>query len=262
MGRFEGKNVIVTGGSSGIGRAVVLAFAEEGAGVLAAGRDADRLSAVRAEAPPGRVETAVVDGSIPEEAKRMVRDAVGRMGRVHVLVNNAGIALSDGVLEITEETWNLTLATNLTGAFFASQEAARHMVEEGGGAIVNVASIDAIAAESPQADYNVSKAGMVMMTKSFAHELGHLGIRCNAVAPGLTLTPMVEQDVADDVFRRDYLRQIPMRRAGRPGEQAAVVLFLASEEASFVNGETVVVDGGQLTGAWYDARLAPPVPEG
>lgn len=255
--RFSGKNVIVTGGSSGIGRATVLAFATEGAHVLAAGRNPDRLVAVAAEAPSGTVDTRVVDIAVPDQARALVLAAAAEYGRIHVLVNNAGIALTDRILDMPEQNWHLTLATNLSAAFFASQEAARHMVACGGGAIVNVASIDGLMGESPQAHYNVSKAGLIMLTESFAHEVGHLGVRCNAVAPGMTVTPMVPE-VANSDFRRDYLKQIPMRRFGRPEEQAAAILFLASEDASFVNGATIVVDGGQRTATWYDASFAPP----
>ena len=261
MGRFTTKNVIVTGGSSGIGRATVLAFASEGAHVLAVGRSPERLAQVERDAPDDSVETAIADVSIPEEARGVVLQAISRLGRIHILVNNAGIAYTEPVLEISEKTWDETLDTNLSGAFWASQEAARHMAEKGGGAIVNIASTDAIVAESPQAHYNVSKAGVVMLTKSFAHELGHLGIRCNAVAPGQTITAMVAEENKDPEFLRSYLSQIPLRRVAQPEEQAAVILFLASDEASYVNGETIVVDGGQTKGTWYFEQDSPPVPE-
>ncbi len=260
--RFEGRNVIVTGGSSGIGRAIVHAFAAEGAGILAVGRSAERLAKVREEsAAPDRVETSVLDLSSRDSVRAMVADAIERFGRVHVLVNNAGIAYGDPVLELPEDHWNETFAVNLDAPFFASQAVARHMVEQGGGAIVSIASTDALSAESPQTDYNTSKAGVVMLMKSMGHELGHLGVRCNCVAPGETLTPMLGDDMDDPEFRRAYLSQVPLRRAARPEEPAAAVLFLASDDASYINGETLVVDGGQLSGTWYDPRDAPPVPE-
>jgi NAD(P)-dependent dehydrogenase (short-subunit alcohol dehydrogenase family) len=133
-------------------------------------------------------------------------------------------------------------------------------MEHGGGSIVNVASTDAFVAESPLAHYNASKAGVVLLTQSFAHELGHLGIRTNCVAPGLTDTPMLEDDLDSDDFRRGYLGRIPLRRVATAEEQARVILFLASQDASYVNGETIVVDGGQLKGSWYFPDMAPPVP--
>ena len=260
--RFGGRNVIVTGGSSGIGRAIVRGFVAEGARVLAVGRNAERLAEVRGgSAAPDRVETSVVDLSSREAVRGMAADAIERLGRVHVLVNNAGIAFEDPVLELTEAHWDETFAVNLDAPFIASQAIARHMVEQGGGAIVSIASTDAFSAESPQADYNTSKAAVVMLMKSMAHELGHLGVRCNCVAPGQTVTPMLDGGMDDPEFRQAYLKQVPMRRPAQPEEPAAAVLFLASDEASFVNGETIVVDGGQLTGSWYDPRVAPPVPE-
>lgn len=259
MGRFEDRNALVTGGSSGIGRAVVLAFAHEGAHVVAAARDAGRLASVQSEAPPGAVETVVLDVRDVHAVRRTLREVTSRLARLHVLVNCAGIAYGEPVLDISEQSWDDTLATNLTGAFFASQEAARHMVEVGGGVIVNVSSIDAFVSESPELQYCVSKAGMLMMTRCMAYELGHLGVRCNAVAPGLTRTPMLGGDLEIAEVYRENMRRIPLRRPADPEEQAAVVLFLASDEASYVNGETVVVDGGLIRGFWYDPRTEPPV---
>jgi NAD(P)-dependent dehydrogenase (short-subunit alcohol dehydrogenase family) len=259
--RFEGKRAIVTGGSSGIGRATALAMVQEGANVVAVGRDEAKLDAVRSAASdPERLDVVVADVSVPGEARQMVGNAAERLGGIDVLVNNAGVAYLESLFDITEETWNHTLATNLTGPFWASREAAGLMRDSGGGAIVNVASTDAIVAESPLAHYNASKAGLVLLTQSFAHELGHLGIRCNAVAPGLTDTPMLEDDLESEEFRRAYVRRIPLRRVAIPEEQARVILFLASDDASYVNGETVVVDGGQLKGSWYFPEMAPPVP--
>jgi NAD(P)-dependent dehydrogenase (short-subunit alcohol dehydrogenase family) len=133
------------------------------------------------------------------------------------------------------------------------------MVERGGGSIVNVASIDAFVAESPSAHYMASKAGLVLLTKSIAFELGHRGIRCNAVCPGFTKTEMTGGDLTPQ-FWDAYMRRIPLRRPADPSEQAAVVLFLASEEASYINGEAIIVDGGQLSGFWYYPDDEPPVP--
>ena len=259
MGRFAGSTVLVTGGGTGIGRAIVLAFAAEGALVVATGRTEAPLREVVDEAGSS-VEPLIAYIRTAAGAKAMVAEAIDRHGRLDVLVNNAGIGITKGVLEHSEEDWDDSLATNLSGAFWASQAAAQHMVDNGGGAIVNVASICSFLADSPHVGYDVSKAGMTMMTQCFAYELGHLGLRCNAIAPGLTLTAMVEPHMADDTFRNHYLGRIPLRRVAMPEEQAAVVLFLASEDASYVNGETIVVDGGMLKGAWWMPDEAPPVP--
>ena len=258
--RFDKKRVLVTGGGTGIGRAIALAFADEGARIVIAGRRPELLSSVAAEREQGVILEHTCDIAVPEEARSLVAAAIAALGGLDVLVNNAGIGITKGVLEHTDEDWDSSLAINLSGAFHCSQAAARHMVESGGGSIVNVASICSFLADSPHVAYNVSKAGMTMLTQCFAFELGHLGVRCNAVAPGLTLTEMVEPQMADDIFRDHYLGRIPVRRVALPEEQAAVVLFLASDDASFVNGETIVADGGMLKGAWWMPSEAPPVP--
>ncbi|RPI30162.1 MAG: SDR family oxidoreductase, partial [Actinomycetota bacterium] len=210
MGRFDGKTVLVTGGSSGIGRATVRAFAREGAHVYAAARRADLLEELALEAlegcggqpgegaPVGGAQESADGGSAPGAApaggieplgldvrdvpavKRAVRDVAAAAGRLDVLVNCAGISVGLPVFDVTEEAWADMLATNLTSAFFASQEAARHMVGAGGGAIVNVSSICAYMAESPEVPYCATKAALVMVTQCMAHELGHLGVRVNA----------------------------------------------------------------------------------
>src|SRR5436305_300942 len=257
--RFAGRRVLVTGGSSGIGRAVALAFAEAGARVVAAGRSEERLRELEATAPGDSVAALRADVSTAAGAREMVAAAIERLDGLDALVNNAGVSYTEPFLEATEERWAETLATNLSGPFFASQVAARHMVDHGGGSIVNIASIDAYVAESPSAHYMASKAGLVLLTKSIAFELGHRGVRCNAVCPGFTRTPMVEGDLTP-AFWQAYMRRIPMRRPARPEEQASVVLFLCSEEASYVNGEAIIVDGGELAGFWYYDEDAPPVP--
>jgi NAD(P)-dependent dehydrogenase (short-subunit alcohol dehydrogenase family) len=263
MKRFDGRVVVVTGGSSGIGRAIVELFAEEGARVVAAARRSTVLEEVREElnARSIDVRTRVTDVRVPAEVRALVAETVESYSRLDVLVNCAGVGLLDPVLDLTEDAWRETFETNLDGAFFASQAAARHMAVHGGGAIVNVASIDAFVAESPAVHYCASKAAMVMMTKCFAYELGHLGIRCNAVAPGVTMTPMIDDDPRFGGMVAPYLARIPARRFSAPQEQARVVAFLASDDASYVNGETIVVDGGQLKGFWYYADDAPPVTE-
>ncbi|RPI32383.1 MAG: SDR family oxidoreductase [Actinomycetota bacterium] len=264
VGRFAGKNVIVTGDSSGIGWAITHAFVDEGATVFAVARRGALLDAMRdASSEPARVHTAVVDVGVPEQARGMVAAAIAALGRVHVLVNNAAVMPYGPVLEMEEGTWRETLAVNLDGPFFASQAAARHMVEEGGGVIVNIASANAFRVESPATNYNTSKAALVMMTRCFAHELGHLGLRACCVAPGQTVTPEAVEELSPEEYHREfveYCSRVPLRRPGRPDEQAAAVLFLASDDASFINGETIIVDGGELTGEWYDSALNPPVP--
>ncbi|MHB1930382.1 MAG: SDR family NAD(P)-dependent oxidoreductase [Acidimicrobiales bacterium] len=257
--RFAGKTAVVVGGSSGIGYAVATALVAEGAYVVACARSSEKLAALQANCPPGALDVAVVDVRDHEALGAVIEATSERRGALDVLVYSAGVAFTESVLDISRQTWDETIATNLTGAFFASQAAAREMVRRGGGSIVHISSIDAFVAESPFAHYNASKAGLCQLTRSMAFELGHLGVRCNAVCPGHTRTPMTVPDW-DEAFLTNYVRRIPLRRVAEPEEQAAVALFLASEEASYVNGETVVVDGGQLKGFWYRPSLEPPVP--
>ena len=245
--------MLVTGATSGIGRATALAFAREGARLFALGRRRQRLEELAGEAS-GQIEPVVVD--VCDRAA--LRAAVGEVaaGGLDVLVNNAGVAFAEPLLGVTEAHWDQTLETNLTAVFVATQVAGRAMVAARRGAIVNVASIDAFVAESPFGAYCPSKAGVVLLTKMLAFELGPFGIRCNALCPGMTVTEMTEPDL-DDEFETAYLPRIPLGRFSRAEEQAEPVLFLASDAASYVNGATLEVDGGQLSGFWYAPRYAP-----
>jgi NAD(P)-dependent dehydrogenase (short-subunit alcohol dehydrogenase family) len=252
--RFAGRNVIVTGASSGIGRATALAFAAEGAHVVAVARRAERLQELVAQSG-GAIEPVPLDVRDRGALKAAVAGVASR-GRLDVLVNNAGVAHIQPFLEVTDDRWDETLETNLTAAFVASQEAARHMVAQEGGTIVNVASIDAFVAESPFGAYGPSKAGLVSLTRSIAFELGHLGVRCNAVCPGMVVTEMTEADLSVP-FMTAYRSRIPLRRLSEAHEQASVILFLASDAASYVNGATIHVDGGQMSGFWYEKRFEP-----
>jgi 3-oxoacyl-[acyl-carrier protein] reductase len=264
--RFDGKHIVVTGGARGIGRAIVEAFLDEGASVVALDVLSDELDRMRSEQQdPARVETIAVDLSDAGAARSAASEAIQRSGRVDVLVNCAGVMTSGPILEMPLETFDRTIAVNTRGPLITMQTIGGHMADQGGGAIVNVASANAFKNESPEAAYNASKAALVALTKAMAHELGHRNIRANCVAPGQTITKekgaRTETDPEQARIQREYVRRIPMRRAGRPSEQAAAVLFLASDDASFVNGETLIVDGGELGGGeWYDHALEPPIP--
>jgi NAD(P)-dependent dehydrogenase (short-subunit alcohol dehydrogenase family) len=256
--RFAGRGVIVTGAAQGIGRAIVEAFVVEGARVAAIDVRADRMSAL-----PAGVEGIVADLADPDAARAVVPEAVRRLGAVDVLVNDAGVQPDGDALGVSVAEFDTTFAVNTRAPFLLMQDVCRHLIERGvGGAIVNVASANALRSESPESIYNASKAALVALTRAFAHEFGHLGIRVNAVCPGETITPEARDAMTADDHRllSAYLRRVPMRRVGRADEQAAAVLFLASDEASFITGETLLVDGGELTGEWYDAADSPPVP--
>jgi NAD(P)-dependent dehydrogenase (short-subunit alcohol dehydrogenase family) len=252
--RFEGRGVVVTGGAQGIGRAIVEGFLSEGAAVL---------NVDLRESDVGK--TLVADLGDPEQAGSVIPTALAELGRVDVLVNCAGVQPDGPALEASIADFDRVFAVNTRGPFILMQDAVRQFVDRGdgsGGAIVNIASANAIRNESPESVYNASKAALIALTTAFAHEFGHLGVRVNCVAPGETITVEAEAGMSDDDREqlRTYLRRVPMRRAGTPAEQAAAVLFLASDDASFITGQTLVVDGGELTGEWYDLRDAPLVP--
>jgi len=266
MTRFTDRNVIVTGAAQGIGRGIAEAFLAEGARVFAADVRADGLRKLRAAATePGRLDVHVVDLSDFEAAAAMVREAIAVHGDLHVLVNCAGIMPDGPFLEVTKEMFDLVFAVNTRAPLATMQVAAAHMADRGGGAIVNIASANAFKNESPESVYNASKAALVALTKAVAHELGHRGVRVNCVAPGQTLTPeeraLMAGDAEETRMQREYLRRIPLRRAGTPRDQAAAVLFLASDDAGWVTGQTLIVDGGEIGGGdWYNPDDAPPLP--
>jgi NAD(P)-dependent dehydrogenase (short-subunit alcohol dehydrogenase family) len=266
MARFTGRNVIVTGAAQGIGRGITEAFLAEGASVYAADIRAGALTELRAaQAEPERLAVHIADLSDFEAAAAMVREAIAVFGRLHVLVNCAGVMPDGPFLEVTKETFDLVFAVNARAPLATMQVAAAHMADRGGGVIVNIASANAFKNESPESVYNASKAALVALTKAAAHELGHLGVRANCVAPGQTVTPedlaVMAEDAGEARLQREYLRRVPLRRAGTPADQAAAVLFLASDEAGWITGQTLIVDGGELGGGdWYNPDDAPPLP--
>lgn len=242
---------MLTGAARGIGRATALRFASEGATTILTDYDLPELGAVAADIENSKspVLAARLDVSRREDVERLVDEAVERYGRIDILCNIAGIGPSSAFLEIVDSDWNNTLNTNLTGTFLCSQVVARHMVKNGGGAIVNMASTNGIVGEANMAAYNASKFGVVGLTMTMAIELAPFNIRVNAVAPGLIRTRLSQGFLdANPELAEGYIRnKIPMGRIGSPEEVAAVVAFLASVDASFITGHTLIVDGGQLT---------------
>ncbi|WP_439679547.1 SDR family NAD(P)-dependent oxidoreductase [Embleya sp. MST-111070] len=247
-----GKRVLVSGGSSGIGLAAARRFLEEGCRVLVGGLDPAEVDEAVAELRPlGEVTGLAVDVSHEPDATALVEAAVRELGGIDVLANNAGIAWREPFLEITPEHFDRMLAVNLRGMFLVGQAVGRHMVESGGGGvIVNMSSTNGIAGEEDYAHYNASKGGVLLLGKTMAVELGRYGIRVNTLCPGYIRTPLnasIAGAMTDPDFESTYVTtRIPLSRAGRPEDVAAAYAFLASEDAAFIHGTELVIDGGQL----------------
>ena len=253
MRGLAGKGVLVCGGSSGIGLAAAQRFLEEGSRVFIAGLEPGEVdAAVVGLRQHGEVSGLACDVSQEAEVARLAAAADAALGGVDVLANNAGTSRRAPFLEITAADWDRIIAVNLRGMFLVAQAVTAPMVRRGtGGVVVNMSSTNGIAGEEDYAHYNASKGGVLLLTKTMAVELGPLGIRVNALCPGYISTPLNAAISAglDPGFEEAYARdRIPLRRTGRPEEVAAAYAFLASDDASFINGAGLVIDGGQL--AW------------
>lgn len=249
--RLEGKVALVTGASRGIGRAIALRLAREGAAVAVnhPGEAPEARAVVRLIRSSGDEAVSVrADVARKRQVDRMVARVIQRFGHIDILVNNAGICPYAEFLDITEESWDRTHDVNLRGVFLCSQAVARHMVERAiRGRIVSISSVASYVGGIIQAHYSPSKAGVNLLMKSMATALGPHGITCNSVLPGTILTDMNRAFLTDADHRRQSIEHIPLGRLGEPEDVADVVAFLASDDARYMSGAELLVDGGALS---------------
>lgn len=245
MKRFEGRRALVTGASRGIGEAVALRLAQEGAAVIAAARTAADLDRVVGEitAAGGTATALPLDLSNSESIEGAAKSALSG-GPVDVLVNNAGVTDDNLILRMSREAWDRVIGVNLTGAFLLTRALVKSMVRKRYGRIVNVTSVVGLMGNAGQANYAASKAGLIGFTKSVARELASRNVTCNAVAPGFIATAMTEKMTEE--ARQALSAQIPLGRLGHAGDVASAVAYLASEEAAYVTGHVLNVSGGLL----------------
>lgn len=246
MGRFHDKTVIVTGGGGGMGVDICKTFAAEGAKLIvadvnlqAAGRGTAALQDQGLDSIP-----VALDVADEQDVAQVFDDIAGRHGGIDILVCGAGIRRMAPLLDHPVKDWEDTLRVNLTGVFLCATAAARHMKRKGRGAIVNIASVNGVRACEGMGAYNASKAGVVSLTQTLACELGPHGVRVNAILPAQTETPMIAEQIGEERKRRE--ERIPMGRYAKPSEMASAIAFLASDEASFITGHALAVDGGYL----------------
>ncbi len=245
MRNLQGKRVLVTGGASGIGAATAARFLAEGSRVVVLDRDIQGLQRIKNELPKldGAVHTDVSDDASVERGFAEIDQILGGLD---ILINNAGISIRHRFLEITPQEWQKVLETNLRGVFFVAQQAARRMLSGSGGVILNMGSTNGLMGYHYYADYNASKAGVIELSRSMALELAPR-IRVNAICPGYILTPMQEAEYTPEMLRACE-NKIPLGRMGRPEDVAALFAFLASDDASFITGQAIVIDGGEIAG--------------
>jgi len=248
--RLDGKVAVVSGASQGIGKQIAMAFSEQGARLAICSRKQESLDAVAGEirGRGGECLPVACHTGKPEQIRSFFQKVAEAYGRVDILVNNAAANPYFGpILDAEEGVWDKTLDVNLKGYFLMSQAAARLMVKQGGGAIVNIASIAAFSPPLFQGIYGITKAGVVAMTKSFAKELATQNVRVNAICPGLTETKFAKVLIETPQIYQAALQMIPMNRHAQPSEIAGAAMFLASDAASFVTGTAITVDGGAMT---------------
>ncbi|MCH4824716.1 MAG: glucose 1-dehydrogenase [Planococcus sp. (in: firmicutes)] len=243
---LEKKTVVVTGGSKGIGKDIAITFAKLNANVVISGRNEAVLESVLVELREHNPKCIAVSGDLSNiaEVRKLIDKAASEFGTIDVLVNNAGVNIAKPAMEVTEEDWDTVLDLNLKSAFFASQAAAKYMLEQKSGRIINIASQMAFVGYEKRAAYCSSKGGLVQLTKALAVEWAKQGIRVNAVAPTFIETELTAKMFENEKFKNDVNNRILLDGLSQPADISGAVLYLASNLANFVTGETIKVDGG------------------
>lgn len=248
--RLKGKVALITGSTRGIGKEFAIGFAKEGADVIVNGRNSEKAKSVAKEVEDLGVRSMAIgaDVSSSQDITRMVEEAINSFGRIDILVNNAGV--NPFIVEaekIKEEGWDQVLDVNLKGVFLCCQAAGRKMMEQGGGKMINISSAAGILGEQGFLPYCVSKAGVMMLTRILAYEWSKYNITVNAIAPGFIAGGMNTPILNKEILVSGLTQQVPMKRLGKPEEVVNIAIFLASEDSSYINGTTIVADGG-MTG--------------
>jgi len=250
---LKGKVALITGGGTGIGTAIAERFVADGAKVCITGRRKEMLEKVAKSLPSGTVVTCQGDVAKEADVKRMVDTTVKFGGKINVLVNNAAINEPAPIAELDPEKWRAVIGVNLTGPFLLMQAAIPHMLKEGGGSIINIASLGGLRCLPSMPAYCSSKAGLIMLTQQAALEYGRANIRCNAVCPGGVKTDMTEKDfgqfgkmlgIEHETFINQIAQEIPLRRFAASSEMGGLCSYLASDESSFMTGAVITIDGG------------------
>jgi 3-oxoacyl-[acyl-carrier protein] reductase len=245
---LSSRVALVTGASQGIGRACALKLAKEGATLAVAARNQEKLDELVAEimAAGGKAAAFTLDVADEDQVKPTVKAAIAQFGKIDILVNNAGITRDQLVMRMKRADWDAVLQTNLTSAYLCIQQVIGSMLKQRWGRIINITSIFGQMGQAGQANYSASKAGLIGLTMAIAREVGSRNITCNAVAPGFIETAMTA--VLSEELKRTAVQQIPLRRVGSPDDVASAVAFLASDDASYITGHVLNVNGGMLMG--------------
>jgi len=245
---LSGRVAFVTGASQGIGRACAVRLAKEGAAVAVAARNQEKLNELVSEitAASGKAAAFALDVGDEEQIKSAVKAAIAQFGKIDILVNNAGITRDQLVMRMKRADWDAVLQTNLTSAYLCIQQVIGSMLKQRWGRIINITSVFGQMGQAGQANYAASKAGLIGLTMAIAREVGSRNITCNAIAPGFIETAMTA--VLGDEFKQNAIKQIPLGRVGSPEDIAGAVAFLASDDAAYITGHVLSVNGGMLMG--------------